>query len=539
MTPAAPQPAAAPVAPPALGNPTKPVAASQVAELVAELAAITTRPWTLMEVCGGQTHAILRWGLDQLLPPGLRLLHGPGCPVCVTPAETIDQALALARRPEVILCSYGDMLRVPGSAASADGGLGLLGARAGGGDVRLLTSPLQALDLARAEPRRQVVFLAVGFETTAPATALLAQQARALGLANLSLLVAHARVVPAMEAILAGVDGPPIPGCGAPQPFQPGLAPVAAGRPGPGSWAQPQSHPPGSQSPESRSPQSQLRSPFEAAPPAPIPSQVPGVQGFLAAGHVAAVLGTGELADLVRRRQRPVVVTGFEPAELLAGILRCVQLLEAGTPRLANAYGRVVRPGGNRAARALLEQVFVPVSMPWRGLGPIGGGGLALAPAYAQLDARRRFGLASPWTDPPPGPARAPHGSAPCQPGREPAPPAAPTAAPPVPPAPPADPCISGAILLGRAIPPDCPAFGGACSPERPLGAPMVSSEGACAAYHRYRRPARGESSGGGLPQQPGFAADRAALPGSPGGAEQAGGAEVSASPLPELVPHG
>lgn len=403
MTPAAPSPPA-----PAPG-PGAELVADRVAELVAELAATTTRPWTLMEVCGGQTHAIVRWGLDQLLPPGLRLLHGPGCPVCVTPAETIDQAVELARRPEVILCSYGDMLRVPGSGASADGGLGLLGARAGGGDVRLLTSPLQALELARAEPQRQVVFLAVGFETTAPATALLAHQAQAWGLANLSLLVAHVRVTPAMDAILAGA-----------------AEPLAAA----------------------------------AGPGAGLPTDLdPGVQGFLAAGHVAAVLGTADLADLVRRRRRPVVVTGFEAADLLAGILRCVQLLEAGTPELANAYGRVVRPGGNPAARALLGRVFQVVDQPWRGLGTIAGGGLALAPAYASLDARARFGLAS--------------------------------GAPPVPaahPAPPANPCISGAILRGRATPPDCPAFGGACTPERPLGAPMVSSEGACAAYYRYRR---------------------------------------------------
>ena len=409
MTPAAPSPPA-----PAPGPVADRVAdwmADRVAELVAELAATTTRPWTLMEVCGGQTHAIVRWGLDQLLPPGLRLLHGPGCPVCVTPAETIDQAVELARRPEVILCSYGDMLRVPGSGASADGGLGLLGARAGGGDVRLLTSPLQALELARAEPQRQVVFLAVGFETTAPATALLAHQAQAWGLANLSLLVAHVRVTPAMDAILAGAAEP--------------LA-AAAGA--------------------------------EVGPEAGLPTDLdPGVQGFLAAGHVAAVLGTADLADLVRRR--PVVVTGFEAADLLAGILRCVQLLEAGTPELANAYGRVVRPGGNPAARALLGRVFQVVDQPWRGLGTIAGGGLALAPPYASLDARARFGLAS--------------------------------GAPPVPaahPAPPANPCISGAILRGRATPPDCPAFGGACTPERPLGAPMVSSEGACAAYYRYRR---------------------------------------------------
>ena len=437
-----------PISPPAPGQ-----GADRVAELVAELAATTTRPWTLMEVCGGQTHAIVRWGLDQLLPPGLRLLHGPGCPVCVTPAETIDQALELARRPEVILCSYGDMLRVPGSGASVDGGLGLLGARAGGGDVRLLTSPLHALDLARAEPHRQVVFLAVGFETTAPATALLAHQAQAWGLANLSLLVAHVRVTPAMDAILAGADDEPGPLDGADPSGLP--APVQGG-----------------QSPATETQPHDLN---------------PGVQGFLAAGHVAAVLGTSDLADLVRRRRRPVVVTGFEPAELLAGILRCVQLLEAGTPELANAYGRVVRPGGNPAARALLERVFQVVDQPWRGLGPIAGGGLALAPAYVQLDARRRFGLASLGGAPQlatglgsmgrgRGSAQGNLAAAGRLPGQ------------PNPPGQPANPCISGAILRGRATPPDCLAFGGACTPERPLGAPMVSSEGACAAYYRYRR---------------------------------------------------
>jgi hydrogenase expression/formation protein HypD len=371
-----------PISPPAPGQ-----GADRVAELVAELAATTTRPWTLMEVCGGQTHAIVRWGLDQLLPPGLRLLHGPGCPVCVTPAETIDQALELARRPEVILCSYGDMLRVPGSGASADGGLGLLGARAGGGDVRLLTSPLQALDLARAEPQRQVVFLAVGFETTAPATALLARQAKAMGLANLSLLVAHVRVAPAMEALLL-------------------------------------------------EPSNQ-------------------VQGFLAAGHVGAVMGTAELRQLVEHHRVPVVVTGFEPADVMAGLLRLVQLLEAGTPALANAYGRVVREQGNGAAQALLQEVFVVTDQPWRGLGPIAGGGLALAPAYRHFDALERLGA----------PASGPDSAAP-------------------------SPCISGRILQGRALPSECSAFGQACTPEHPLGAPMVSSEGACAAYYRYRRPA-------------------------------------------------
>ena len=349
------------------------------ADLAAELAALTSRPWTLMEVCGGQTHAIVRWGLDQLLPPGLRLIHGPGCPVCVTPAATIDAALRLAERPEVILCSYGDMLRVPGSAPGDD----LLGVRAAGGDVRLLTSPLQALQLAAAHPERQVVFLAVGFETTAPATALLACQALARGITNLSLLVAHVRVVPAMAAILA----------------QPGNA----------------------------------------------------VQGFLAAGHVAAVMGTAELEQLAARHRIPVVVAGFEPLELMAGLLACVRMLEAGAAGVGNAYGSVVRPGGNPEALRLIEQVFAIADMPWRGLGVLAGGGLALRGAYRALDARERFGLQAQEPEPP------------------------------------ATVCISGAILQGRARPADCPAFGTACTPEQPLGAPMVSSEGACAAYFRYR----------------------------------------------------
>jgi hydrogenase expression/formation protein HypD len=369
-----------------------PAVASRVAELAAELASTVRRPWTVMEVCGGQTHAILRWGLDQLLPPGLRLIHGPGCPVCVTPAERLDAALALAARPEVILCSYGDMLRVPGSAAGAAGAdpvaaTDLLGVRAAGGDVRLLTSPLEAVALAQAAPDREVVFLAVGFETTAPATALLLCQARALGLANLSVLLAHVRVAPAMEALL--------------------LEPANQ------------------------------------------------VQGFLAAGHVGAVMGTAELGQLVDHHRVPVVVTGFEPADVMAGLLRLVQLLEAGTPALANAYGRVVREQGNGVAQALLQEVFVVTDQPWRGLGTIAGGGFALAPAYRHFDALERLGA----------PALGPEPAA-------------------------ASPCISGRILQGRALPAECPAFGRACTPEHPLGAPMVSSEGACAAYYRYRRQA-------------------------------------------------
>ncbi len=325
-------------------------AMAQTRLLAQQLAVEVRQPWTLMEVCGGQTHAFLRWGLDQLLPPSLRLIHGPGCPVCVTPAASIDQALALARRPEVILCSYGDMLRVPGSDPGGD----LLAVRAGGGAVRLLTSPLQAL-----------------------------------GLSNLSLLVAHVRVVPAMEAIL--ID------------------------------------------PANR------------------------VQGFLAAGHVGAVMGLAELYQLVQRHHVPVVVTGFEPQELMAGVLACGRQLEQGRAELENAYGQVVRPEGNAAAQSLIETVFEPVDRPWRGLGLLAGGGLALRGPYRQFDARRRFAAMADdaATD---RPSTMEEG-----------------------------PCISGRILRGLAQPPDCPAFGRDCTPLHPLGAPMVSSEGACAAYHRYR----------------------------------------------------
>ncbi len=360
------------------------MSSTEVRQLAAELAAATTRPWTLMEVCGGQTHAIVRWGLDQLFPPGLRLIHGPGCPVCVTPADTIDAAQTLARCSDVILCSYGDMLRVPGADHGA-GATDLLGVRAAGGDVRLLTSPLEALALAQRHPERQVVFLAVGFETTAPATALLARQALEARQANLSLLLAHVRVPPAMEAILTAEDN--------------------------------------------------------------------AVQGFLAAGHVCAVMGTGELDQLAARHRVPVVVTGFEPADLLRGVLACVGQLERGEARVANAYGRVVRQEGNPAARGLVASVFEAVDRPWRGVGVIPAGGLDLRPAYRSLDARHRFGLAQASDD----------GAA-------------------------TGPCISGRILQGRASPEDCEAFGLACTPEHPLGAPMVSSEGACAAYHRYRR---------------------------------------------------
>ena len=354
-----------------------------VHQLAAALRRELTRPWTVMEVCGGQTHAILRHGLDQLLPDRLELIHGPGCPVCVTAEAEIDRAQDLAGRPEVILCSYGDMLRVPGSSART-----LLDVRAAGGDVRIVTSPSDVLAIAQAHPQRTVVFFAVGFETTAPATALLAHQAWALGLRNLALLVCHGRVPAAMAAILAA--------------------------------------------PECR------------------------VQGFLAAGHVCTVMGIEEYLPIAQRHGVPIVVTGFEPVDLLEGLLQCVRQLERGESQVINAYPRASQAAGNSAARSLIERVFTPVDQAWRGLGVLSGSGLGLRPPYDALAAERHFGVITPrpaagnQTDP-------------------------------------ASPCISGRVLQGLARPTDCPAFGGHCTPERPLGAPMVSAEGACAAYHRYR----------------------------------------------------
>ena len=369
---------------------TRDAATRRAAALLAELARVTTRPWTLMEVCGGQTHALLRWGLPQLLPPGIRLIHGPGCPVCVTDPAILDAALALVRRPELILCSYGDMLRVP-----ASDGTTLIRARGEGADVRVISDPRQALALALAEPRREVVLLAVGFETTAPATALVARLALAQALPNFSLLLAHGRVSAAMEALLQGENPSPL-------------------------------------------------------------------QGFLAAGHVCAVTGTAALAQLVERHRRPVVVAGFDAVDLLRAVLACVRLLEAGEPGLANAFPRVVRAEGNGAARALLAEVFEVVDQPWRGLGSIPAGGLVLRPPYHRLDALRRF---------PASPLRgaAPAGS-------------------------PEGPCRAAAVLRGQITPPDCPAFGVSCRPEHPLGAPMVSAEGACAAYHHHRPGASGSA---------------------------------------------
>ena len=353
--------------------------------LARAIAAIATRPWRIMEVCGGQTHAIARFGLEQLLPPQVELLHGPGCPVCVTPAEVLDHAVALARRPEVVLCSYGDLLRVPGST------IDLQTAKAEGADVRVVYSAMDALALARALPGRQVVFLAVGFETTAPGHALAVHQARREGLRNFSLLSSHVRVPPALEAILAEPDR--------------------------------------------------------------------RVDGFLAAGHVCTIMGTAEYEPIARRHRVPIVVTGFEPVDILQGLHLCVRQLEEGRAEVENAYARAVRAGGNDAAQAMIREVFVVRDQRWRGIGEIAASGLALAPAYAELDAAVRIGLADASG------GAAPGGAAEAERG-----------------------CRSGLVLLGKIKPPECPAFGTRCTPERPLGATMVSSEGACAAYLRYRR---------------------------------------------------
>lgn len=336
-----------------------------------------TRPWALMEVCGGQTHAIVRFGLDELLPPEISLIHGPGCPVCVTPVALIDQALAIAARPGVVFCSFGDMLRVPGSSED------LFSVKSRGADVRVVYSPLDALALAREQPGREVVFFAVGFETTAPANALAVAQAEQEGLRNFSILVSHVRVPPALEAILA--------------------------------------------SPQRR------------------------VDAFLAAGHVCAVMGTEEYVPLVAKHRVPIVVTGFEPLDLLQGILMAVDQLEDGRAEVENQYARLVKAGGNRPAQALIQRIFGVVDRTWRGIGDIPASGFGLRDAYADFDAARRFGVQGI------GGAESPD-------------------------------CQSGLVLQGLLKPRQCPAFGTTCTPDHPLGATMVSSEGACAAYYRYRR---------------------------------------------------
>ena len=337
---------------------------------------LVRRSWTLMEICGGQTHAILRHGLTELLPLSLNLVHGPGCPVCVTPAELIDKAVLLARRPEVILCSFGDMLRVPGSHFD------LLSVKASGGDVRIVYSPLDALRIAQNHPDKEVVFFAIGFETTAPANAMAVLQAERLSLKNFSLLVSHVLVPPAMEAILG-------------------------------------------------SPRNQ-------------------VQGFLAAGHVCAVMGFAEYEPVAARYHVPIVITGFEPVDILQGIYLCLKQLEEGLCQVQNAYPRFVRREGNLSARQAMRQVFEVIDRKWRGIGTIPHSGLGLNERYAMFDADRRFKVDHITVDEPPE-------------------------------------CISGWVLQGLKKPVDCPAFGSRCTPEHPLGATMVSSEGACAAYFRYR----------------------------------------------------
>jgi len=345
--------------------------------LLDEIAAITTRPWAIMEVCGGQTHSIIRNGVDQLLPPQIELIHGPGCPVCVTPLETIDRALAIAARPGVIFCSFGDMLRVPGS------GQDLFSVKSAGGDVRIVYSPLDAVKLARENPAKEVVFFAIGFETTAPANAMAVLQAEREGLANFSILASHVLVPPAMEAIL----------------------------------------------------------------------QAPGnrVQAFLAAGHVCSVMGTWQYGPLAAQYGTPIVVTGFEPLDVLESIRMAVAQLETGRAEVENAYARAVNFEGNRPAQAVLEQVFEVCGRKWRGIGEIPASGWRLRERYRAFDAANRFDVAGILTNE----------SALCR---------------------------SGDVLRGHLKPNQCPAFGKECTPRRPLGATMVSSEGACAAYYQYRR---------------------------------------------------
>lgn len=345
--------------------------------LLDRIRSTAVRDWTIMEICGGQTHSIMRNGIDQLLPPNVRLVHGPGCPVCVTPLETIERALAIAAKPGVILTSFGDMLRVPGSSKD------LFMARSEGADVRIVFSPLEALQIARDNPAREVVFLAVGFETTAPANAMAVRQAAHEGIGNFSELVSQVMVPPAMSAILSS----------------------------PGNL----------------------------------------VQGFLAAGHVCAIMGWEEYEPVADRFRVPVVPAGFEPVDLLAGILQVVKMLEEGTTGVVNAYGRVVSREGNPDARRVMNEVFEVADRPWRGIGTIPQSGLVLRDAFARFDAEKRFdvGHISPRESPL---------------------------------------CRSGEVLQGHLKPSECQAFGRECTPMTPLGATMVSSEGACAAYFKYHR---------------------------------------------------
>ncbi|GMQ79075.1 MAG: hydrogenase formation protein HypD [Anaerolineae bacterium] len=342
-----------------------------------ELKRTVKKPWVIMEICGGQTHSIMRYGIDQLLPPEIELVHGPGCPVCVTPLELIDKALAIAAQPDVIFTSFGDMLRVPGSSGD------LFSMRAAGAQVQVVYSPLDALQIAVENPDKEVVFFAIGFETTAPANAMSVLQARSLGVSNYSILVSHVCVPPAMEAILS--------------------------------------------SPDNR------------------------VQAFLAAGHVCAVMGYWEYPPIAEKYRLPIVITGFEPLDIVQGILTAVRQLESGRSEVENAYPRAVTLLGNKPAQAVINQVFQLRDRKWRGIGSIPMSGWALRPEFVEYDAEARFDVEQIQTDESPL-------------------------------------CIAGLILQGIKKPDQCPAFSTICSPDNPLGATMVSNEGACAAYYQYRR---------------------------------------------------
>jgi hydrogenase expression/formation protein HypD len=346
-------------------------------KLLAEIRDRVTRPWALMEVCGGQTHSIIRNGVDQLLPDEVELIHGPGCPVCVTPLELIDRALAIAARPGVIFCSFGDMLRVPGSERD------LFQVKSEGGDVRIVYSPLDAVKVAQENPDNEVVFFGVGFETTAPANAMAVVRARDLGVTNFSLLVSHVLVPPAIEAIMTAPDN--------------------------------------------------------------------RVQAFLAAGHVCSVMGFWQYTPLAERHQVPIVVTGFEPLDVLEGIRRAVIQLEEGRHEVENAYPRAVTEEGNPHAREVLDRVFEVSNRQWRGIGEIPSSGWRLREEFREFDAEQRFDVGGIEAQESPI-------------------------------------CRSGEVLQGKIKPNQCPAFGKECTPRRPLGATMVSSEGACAAYYLYGR---------------------------------------------------
>jgi hydrogenase expression/formation protein HypD len=346
-------------------------------KIIGEIQRVTKRNWSIMEICGGQTHAIMRYGIDQLLPPEIELIHGPGCPVCVTSLELIDKALVIASSSDVIFTSYGDMLRVPGS------GRDLFSVRAEGGDIRVVYSPLDAVTIARQNPDKQVVFFGIGFETTAPANAMSIMQADALQVKNYSMLTSHVCVPPAMHAILS--------------------------------------------SSENR------------------------VQGFLAAGHVCAVMGYEEYIPIAKKYKVPIVVTGFEPVDILSGILMTIRQLENGTAHVENAYSRIVSREGNKPAQAVIDQVFEVCDRKWRGIGLIPYSGWGIRPEYSGYDAELRFDVTGINSSESPL-------------------------------------CISGKILQGLVKPIDCPAFGRECKPEHPLGATMVSGEGTCAAYYRYKK---------------------------------------------------